>query len=155
MMKAANLWDCDDLVSVGRYLRWPRDGAILIQSSVNAAPIVVFDICTQNTLQVPLVHDDHMVQALSTDRPDCSLGVYVLPRRLFGGDMLGDTQLPDPLGELPSVAAVPISDQIVWPGILRESLRNLACEPVLSGMFGGADMQDFSAVQANNDHRVQ
>ena len=155
MMKAANLWDCDDLVCISRYLRWSGDGAVLIKRGVNAAPIIVVDICTQNTSQVNFVHDDHMVQALSTDRPDCSLDVYVLPWRLFGGDMLGDTQLPDPFGELPAVAAVPIPDQIVWSGTLREGFRNFAREPILSGMLCGADVQDFAAIQANDDHRVQ
>jgi hypothetical protein len=55
------------------------------------------------TLQVSLVHDDHMIQALPANTPNEALHVRVLPWTLGGND---DRPDPPMLNALPKVCAV-------------------------------------------------
>jgi hypothetical protein len=45
--------------------------------------MIIAKVAGQNTLQMPLVQDDHMIQALAPDTPNQTFNVGVLPRTLW------------------------------------------------------------------------
>lgn len=48
---------------------------------------------------MPLVQDDHLVQALAPDTPDQPLDIGVLPWTLGSDQHFFDTHVPDPLSK--------------------------------------------------------
>jgi hypothetical protein len=66
----ANLWLLDRL----------RHGTIHGQRPVCAPVMVIADVCRQEPLQMSLMQDHHVIQALATDAPDEPLDRRVLPR---------------------------------------------------------------------------
>ena len=79
MVQASDLRDSDD-VSITRRGRGARDRRVLRQSQMRSGLVVVDQVGVQDATQVPLVENDNVIQALSTDRADYPLNVPVLPR---------------------------------------------------------------------------
>ena len=79
MVQASDLRDSDD-VSITRWGRGARDRRVLRQSQMSSGLVVVNQVGVQDATQVPLVENDNVIQALSTDRADYPLNVPVLPR---------------------------------------------------------------------------
>jgi hypothetical protein len=64
-------------------VRWsvlssPTHGRIS-QASVDSVFVVVVDVFAQQVMQVPLVHDDHVIEKLPASASDPSLGNPILP----------------------------------------------------------------------------
>jgi hypothetical protein len=76
VMKTAQLRDCDNPADT-RDL--PREGTLLVEPQMGSGPMVVTEIRSQGSLQMPRVQDDEMVQAVSSYRADQTFGVGVLP----------------------------------------------------------------------------
>ncbi len=66
---------------------------------------------------MPLVEDDHMIQAFSTDGPDNTFDIRILPWRAARGDNLIYAQAPDPSLNLLAVYRIAITQKIAWRGI--------------------------------------
>ena len=77
-MKAAELRDCDDPPGFGHL---PRNWALLVQPQVGPGSVVVAEIRSQGSLQMPRVQDDEMVEAISADRADEPFGIRICPCR--------------------------------------------------------------------------
>jgi hypothetical protein len=69
MMETANLWKGDYLAYFGGLDR-PWHGTVLIQRKVSARPVIVVQIGSENSPQVPFVQDDEVIKALSPNRSD-------------------------------------------------------------------------------------
>ena len=75
-----------------RHLDRSRLRAILVESQVSPTTVVVAQVLLEHSLEMPLIENDHMVQAFSPNRPDHPLDIRVLPGRSFCCPNLLDAQ---------------------------------------------------------------
>ncbi len=83
-MQPADLRERDDLPGTDGLDRSPV-GCVLSQRQVRTRPVVVREVRREDPPKVPLVEDDHVVQALSPYGPDHPFRKRILPRRPWGG----------------------------------------------------------------------
>ena len=74
VMKATHLRDCDN-PSCARHL--PREGTLLVEPQMGSGLMVVTEIRSQGSLQMPRVQNDEMVQAVSSYRADQALNIRI------------------------------------------------------------------------------
>ncbi len=106
---------------------------------------VVRDVIFEHSLQPSLVRDDHVVQALTSDRTDDAFDVGVLPGRarrrsngldVHAGDGGGDT----------CEDRVPIVKEIRGRLMVWEGIAKLLRRPVRCGMLGDGHVDDPSTL---------
>src|SRR5262245_35597592 len=114
-MQAADLGDGHNGTQLRR-LNAPRQRCVPLQGEVRPRLVVVADVLLENPLEMVLADDDQVVQALAADRSDDSLGVGVLPGRLWGGEDFPDTDRSDDPPELVAVGTIPIPQQVARLG---------------------------------------
>src|SRR5918996_3447337 len=84
MMQPTHFWDFSDQ-SYLRPLNRPWHRTIHGQRPVRAPVMVIAEVFGQESPQMSLVQDDHVVQAFAADTSDQPFDVWVLPRTP-GGD---------------------------------------------------------------------
>jgi hypothetical protein len=80
MVQAANLRNFDD-PSRRHWLNRSTDGRVLSQRQVRPGLLVVFEVRLQDAAQASFIQDNHVIQALATNRPDQPLNVSVIQSR--------------------------------------------------------------------------
>src|SRR5271170_6491547 len=78
---------------------------------------------------------DHMVEALTSDRPDEPLCISILPGRPCRGRPVPNAHGTDPLDEARAINTVPITDHITRCLSPAKRLGELLCNP-LGGRLG-------------------
>lgn len=68
-----------DRSNVGSFHR-PGHGTILRKAQMRTTPVVVLDVASQDTAEMPIAENDHMIEALPSHCPDEALHVWILPR---------------------------------------------------------------------------
>jgi hypothetical protein len=76
-MKAAELWNCDNLSNRQRF---SRERTLLAESQMRSRFVIVAKLRRQGSLEMASVQDDVVVQTLPSSRADESRGVWILPR---------------------------------------------------------------------------
>ena len=79
MMKAAELWESDDLARIGWAGR-TRLGAVLCERQVGPGSMVIVEIERQDPSQVTRVQYNDMIEAFPPDRSNDALDIRILPR---------------------------------------------------------------------------
>ncbi len=72
VVQATNLGDLDH-ATVARWMNWPVLRTIHLQRLVNAPLMIIAEVLSQDSLEVALVHHDHMIEALSTNASATSM----------------------------------------------------------------------------------
>ncbi len=103
--EVANLYDTT--AAFGMHLTRLR--AVHFEGLMNPVAMVVVEVARQDPPQMPLIEDDHMVEALSTDTSDQSLDERILPRTSRCADHLLDAHVLDATLEERSIDPVTIS----------------------------------------------
>jgi hypothetical protein len=95
------------------------------------APVVeIADIPSQDLLQMTLIEDEHVVQALGPDRSHPALGDRVSPRRTERRARLGNTEITHPSIEAGGIAAVAVVNEKAWQlAVPTAAFDNLLCRP--------------------------
>ena len=127
----------------------------LSEREMRARLHVVGEVLAEHPLQPSLVHDDDVIQALPSDRPDDALDVGVLPRRA--------RRSSNPWMFMPAmVVATSGEDRIAIvqeiPGrlVVREGVAKLLCRPGRRGMVGDGHVNDPSTlVREDDEHEEQ
>ena len=81
MVKSADLRKRDHVAHLGRLDR-AGHGTVVVQRPVSARVMVIGDVVAKNSAEVPLVEDQDMVEALSTDGADQPFTIRILPGRV-------------------------------------------------------------------------
>ena len=71
----------------------------ILQLGVDSISVVVVDVFVEKTLQVFLIHHDHMIEELATGSAGPSLGNPILPWTSKGRSLRLDSNLLDRLGD--------------------------------------------------------
>src|SRR5215471_16148629 len=117
--------------------------------------MVITEVTFQNSTQVPLVHDDHVVQAFSANTSDNPFRVAVLPRTSSRYRNLLDTQCIHSCCEIVTIDPVTISYQVARHGVVGKCFDDLLCRPSSGRVFGNTKMQDTATVMGEDDENIQ
>src|SRR5882724_1324500 len=128
-MQATHLWDFRDR-AIPWPLDWPWQRTIHVQRPVCAPEMIIVEVLGQQSPQVSLVQDHHVVQTFAADTPDQPFDVGVLPRTSRGDDDLFDPHVPHPLPKRSTVDAVPITQEIPRGLVPWEGIDDLLCGPL-------------------------
>ena len=115
--------------------------------------VVVFEIRAQNSLEMSLVENDDVIEALATNRADQAFRVGILPRRTAGTHDLLDTHMLDPLAEELAVNPIAVTNQKPWRIVIRKGFDNLLRGPFRRRMRGDVEMHDVPSIMAQYDER--
>ena len=122
---------------------------------MRAGAHAVRDVPREHPPQPSLVRDDHVIQALASDRADDALDVGVLPRRARrGADRLDVHAGERCRGRCER--AIPIMQKIGRRRVVREGVPELLGGPRRSRMVGHRDVHKPSPVVGEDDeHKEQ
>ena len=102
-----------------------------------------------------LAKDQHLIQALATQRADQTFRNAILPRRSRRDRPVADTHGSDPGGEDMPVGPVVVAHQIGRRRCPRESFGDLPGQPLRRRMPGHLKPQQLSPAVAYNQERKQ
>ena len=108
MMQPANLGDGSHL-PYRRRLDLSPIRCVLVEGQVSSGPVVVVHVPAEDSPQVSLVQDDHVVEALAPNAPDDALDVAVLPRRSGRRHEILDAERLDEVAVLQAIVACPVA----------------------------------------------
>jgi hypothetical protein len=116
-MEASENGYCGDLSSLSAPMRRIcfRCARCTLSNRAMRAPVVeITDIFGQDLLQMPLIEDEHVVQALRPDRSHPALGDGVCPRQSDRRAGLGNSETTHPSIEDGAIAAVAVMHENAW-----------------------------------------
>ena len=151
-MKAAELWNCDDLSNLQRL---SRERTLLAKAQVGSRLVVVAEIRRQGFLEMASVQDNVVVEALPSDRANESLYVRILPGAVRCGEKLLHAKRLDSQSNLSTVPAVPIAEEVTGRVSVCERLYDLLCRPSPSRMLGHIEMQHLATIVFQDDQYEQ
>src|SRR5450631_1139328 len=128
---------------------------VLVQGTMGPRLIIVGGICAQNPAQVRFTEYDHVVQALPADRADEPLNVSVLPGRSERNRPISNTHGAQALHEDWPVRDVPIPNEVSRRMVPRESLGDLARDPLRSRVFRYPKRQPNSSSMSYDDKAIE
>ena len=99
---------------------------------------------------MPFVEHDDVSEAFASNRPDDALGEGILPGRSWGDEDLVDPHAFHPPCEHVAVDGVPITEQVLGCGLVREGLDKRLGGPGGGGVVGDVDLDEFSPVVAKD-----
>jgi hypothetical protein len=141
VMQATNFGNLNDGAEFRRLDR-PSVGGILVEREVSASPVIVREIRREQTSQVPLAEDEHVIQTLAPDRTDQALRKRVLPRAVRRCENFRDAHAVHAVSELLAVDAVTIAQAIDWRGVVWEGVYDLVGGPLGGGVLGDDEVDD-------------
>jgi hypothetical protein len=153
-LEAANIWKLDDFPARGR-LHGAMIWRVHLQGLMDSPPMVKIDVRTDNAAQVPLVKDNDVVQALSTERPDNPFGVGILPRTPRCGDDLFNIEAAHTPTELLAVDAIAIANQVFGRGIEGKGLDHLLRGPLRRRMCSDVEVDNAPTFMGEDDQDKQ
>jgi hypothetical protein len=158
-MEASKDWYCDDLSSLGASMRrkWEwRAGRTLPNRSVWTPAVEVADILGQDFLQMALIEDEHVVQALGPDRSHPPLRNRVGARRFERCACVGYTEITHPPIEVRGIAAVAVVNDKAWRlAVPTAAFDNLLRRPLRGWMRRHVHMENLSAGVIDHEKHVQ
>jgi hypothetical protein len=105
--------------------------------------MVILEVGFESPRQLPLIEHDHSIQAFTSNRTHQPLDVGVLPGRAWGDQLLLDAHPLKPLHEGRAVKAIPIPQQILGRGFVREGVDDLLGRPLCGRRLGDIEMNDL------------
>jgi len=149
VVQTADLRRRDD-ASGRRRRNGPRERRVLVEREMRARVQVV----REHPLQPSLVRDDHVIQALSSDRPDNALDVSILPGRARRGSNGLDVQAGDG-GRDTSEDCIAIVQEIRGRLVVWESIAKLLRRPGPCRMLRNGYVNDPPTLVGEDDEHEE
>ena len=122
---------------------------------MRAVVVMVGDVLGKETLQMPLVESNHVVEQLAAAAPHPTLGNTILPGTLEGGPHGVYLQRSNGCRDLCPVLRIPVMDQKSRSRPKRKRLPQLLDDPTARRMLGDVEVQDTPAIMADNKETVE
>jgi putative tryptophan/tyrosine transport system substrate-binding protein len=149
----------DDLCSLGvsRRRKWlRRAGRTLSDRAMWAPAVEIPDILGQDFLQVALIDDEHVVEALGPDGPHPTLGNRVGPGRSERRAHLDNTEITYPPIEAGGITAVAVVNEKAWLlAVPTVAFDNLLCRPRGGRMPRHMHVENLPAGVMDHEEHVQ
>jgi hypothetical protein len=156
-MKASEHRNRDDHLSLSTSMRRACSrcaGGPLSQRSMRAPVVEIADIF-QDPLQMALIEDEHVVQALGSDGSHPAFGDGVGSRRSEWRANLGNTNIAHPTMECGTVTTVAVMDEKPWRlAIPSTAFDHLLCHP-RGGSRRHVHVQNLPAGVIDHEEHVQ
>src|SRR5215831_19095238 len=107
-----------------------------------SGPVVIAEIIYEQSTQMVVIEDDHMIQTLATNASDHPLHVAILPRTPWRYADLLDAHGFDSRPERFAVDSVPISNHKTRSAVFGKCFDDLLCSPNRCRMLGDMEMDD-------------
>src|SRR5712692_584603 len=118
-------------------------GNLLLNPLMWSHSIEIRDIGTQDTMQLLLMDDQEMIQALSSHTPQEAFTDRIGSRRVIGRfEHLDATRCCDSSETKPELAII-IANKVLWRLSIRSRFPKLLCGPGVGRTSGHAHMNDF------------
>src|SRR5262249_56477683 len=91
-----------------------RRAPVVLAIDAGAPVVEIADIFGQDPLQMALIEDEHVIQAVASHGPDPALGYGIGSRRSEWCANLGNTNIAHPTMECGAVTAVSIMNEKSW-----------------------------------------
>ena len=117
-----------------------RLGGIFLERQVSPAGMIVVDVFAQDLSRVPIVEDDHVVEALAANASNDSFDVRALPWRARRRENLLDAESRDATFEVRPVDSIPVPQHEARRAIPRKGIDDLLRAPLSRGMFRDIEM---------------
>src|SRR5215831_15929100 len=114
---------------------------------MRSRPMIITEVTSWNSAQVPLIDHDDMVQAFSANASDHPFRIAVLPRTPSRCRNLPDTHSINSRGEVVSVDPITIPYEVARHSVVGKCLHELLCCPRGSRVFRDIEMQNTSTVR--------
>src|SRR2546428_1285637 len=154
MVEATDFANRDNLAEFWP-LNWAAVGRILVEREVSTRPVVVREVASQGSAQVPFTKDDYVIQTLASDGADEPLREGVLPRAVRRREDFTDAHALHALPEHVTVDRVAIAEEIGRGGVVREGVHDLLGRPGSGGKLGDIEVEDAPAVVGEHDQDEQ
>jgi hypothetical protein len=118
-------------------------------------PIEKHNVGTQDTMQLLLMKDQHVVQALSPDTAQKAFTDRISSWRMIRRFQYLDTAGCCHMCETGSKLAIVITDEMLGHVSIRSCLPQLLCGPHIGGRSRHADMDDLPRSQFNDEKREE
>jgi len=149
-MQSAYLRNGEDSAAFGRF-DLALYGRVLLERQVRSCVMIVVEVSSKNSQQVPFIENDELIEALATNRSDESLDVRRLPWRAVRDHDLLDTHVLDALSEELTVDRIPIPDQEPGRLILGKRLDDLLSRPLGCRMRRDVEVNNHAAMMTEHD----
>ena len=117
--------------------------------------MVVLEVRSKNALEVAFVEHNHMIQALTPNRSDQALNVWILPGRTPRRDDLFNAHVRNAILEMISVDAISITNHKPWRLIFRERLYDLLRRPLGRRMGGDVEVNKHPSIMTKDNEGEQ
>ena len=105
MVQTTDLGERNDLAA-SRWFNGPGIRRVLAESKVRPGNVIVAEIAFQDSSQMVLVEDQHMIQAFTPNRPDDAFDIRIVPRGTGCNENLLDPEGMNATREVLAVDAV-------------------------------------------------
>ena len=136
-------------------LNGTRKRRIFVQRQVRSTFIVIILVAAQQSPEMAFAEDDHMVEALTSDRPDEPLCISVLPRRAGCCRPVPNAHGANTLREPSTVDTIPITDHITRCLSPAKSLNQLLRNPFGGRMGGYSQPKQFPTSMLQDQDSIQ
>src|ERR1035438_8570484 len=117
--------------------------------------MVVTDVLTHQSFQMPFVENDDMVEQVPTAVPDSTLRDAILPRTLEAGPFGLDPEASDCVDHFFIEVRSAIKDQEFRGRVERKCLAQLLSNPGRGRMFGHIAMENSPPTVRNDEEAVE
>ena len=117
--------------------------------------VVIGKIGSKQSLEVTLVQDDEVIEAVAADGADQAFDIGILPGRARGGEHLFDTEAVHTATEPDVIDVVAIAQEIPRGLVPGKCLEHLLCRPLARGVFGDVEVDDLAAFVSQHQEHVE
>jgi hypothetical protein len=149
-MHAAEFRDLDYPAPVWR-VHCPRIRRVHRQGKVRSPVVVVIEISGNDALEMTVIHNDDMIEAVAAQSSDESLHEWVLPWTSRCAEDLLDTHAMKPLLKRPTVDRVTISKQIFRRAVPWKSFNDLLGCPLRGRILSDVEVQNLPSRMCKHD----
>ena len=135
MVQTTDLGERNDPAASGRF-DVPGIRRVLAESKVRPGNVVVAEKAFQDSSQMALVEDHHVIQAFTPNRLDDAFDIRILSRGTWCNENLLDSEGMNAAHEVLAVDTVAVTDQIPGDRVPRKRSDELSAGRFSSGMFG-------------------
>ena len=128
---------------------------LLLQPEVRPVLVVVTDVLAHQTLQMPFVYYDDMIQQVPAAVADEALGDAVLPRAAEAGPLGLDSEALDDADDLSVEVGGAVEYQVLRSRVIREGLAQLLCDPNTARMPGNVAVQDAPPAMGDDEEAIE
>ena len=155
MMKSAEPWRGDELGSLCAFRSFPGSRCLLVQTKVRPILVVVMNVLIHKAFQMPLIHNDHMVEQFAAAVSDPAFCDTVLPRTAEAGPFRLNAEALHCIDHFRIKAGTTIKDQVARRRIIGKCFTQLLNHPCAGWMSGYVEVQNAAPVMRDDEEAVE